>query len=447
MNIQQHHRPGSAKAGWSEIEITPPLGIILGGRGMVLSQAEAVKAPLLGQVLALEDVRGKRLLLVSLDLIALSTSLASLMQLRLAAVAGVLPHEVILNCSHTHSGPMTHFDEYATLLTKPENLVRYEPWLVDQMALAAAGAIQHLAPASVHRHRGTSDIGINRRHIGPDGKVTMGPNPHGCYQPELFLLDVVQNESGARCLAFSYACHPVIEYGWAPKLLSPDFPGAARAALKERFTPATHTQFFQASCGNIRPRTLSDFECGTFRGSQCGDAEQVGLQLAQDVAKTLQTPPERLELKLSAAETWALVPKEMTAPLTRENLEAAVTQGGAVGEAARYWLECGLGAQEVASVIPWPIGLFSLAAHCSVAWFGGEPFAEWTALLRRELADPELIVWGYTGRSAGYLPMDEHLAEGGYETKTGSFRKLGPQLLSTGINAAITEAFLRLRKR
>ncbi len=415
---------------------------------MVLSEAATLKVPLVGQVLALEDSRGKRLLLVSLDLIGISSALCMAMQVRLGAVAGVSPEAVVINVSHTHSGPMTHFDEFATLLSKPRNLVEYEVWLVDQMALAAGEAVGRLASATVDCYLGRCDIGINRRRFGPDGKVGMGPNPEGVYRPELFLLDLVQSESGARCLAFSVACHPVIEVGWAPTLVSPDFPGEARAALKERFGEALHTQFFQAACGNIRPRILADLGQGVFRRCESGDAEKVGRELAQAVEETLQTPPERLKLELAVAETWAVLPKEMTVAYTREDLEAFVEQKGARGEAARYWLECHPKAHSFAETVPWPVGIFSLTPNCRIAWFGGEPFAEWQELVRQTLGDERVIIWGYTGKCAGYLPLDENLPEGGYEVSgTGLFRKTGPRPLGPGINAAIAEAFRRLDER
>jgi len=415
---------------------------------MVLSEADAKKAPLLGQVVILEDPRGQRLVLASLDLIALGGPLCATMQLRLACVAGVSPEAVILNSSHTHSGPFAHYDESATLLPKPRNLIDYELWLVDQMASAAGEALRHLAPATVDRYLGECHIGINRRRPGVDGQVAMGPNPEGVYNPELLLFDIVQPESGARCLAFSHACHPVIDVGWNRTLLSPDFPGEAREALKERFGSGIQVQFFQAACGNVRPRLLSDFEKGSFRPSADGDARKIGQELAQAVEATLRSEPQRLALELASVAGWALVPKKMSVHLTREDFETMVEQGGARGEAARYWLERGVGAQELAAIVPWPVGIFSLAPDCRIAWFGGEPFAEWQAFLRRSLHDPGLIIWGYTGPSAGYLPCDEHLAEGGYEVSVvGPFRKTGPRPLGPGIDAAMATAFVQLKER
>ena len=66
----------SAVAGWAEIEITPPLGIGLGGRGGPETLAKKVLDPLFAQVLFLQDVKGTGFVLVSFDLVSLPHDLS-----------------------------------------------------------------------------------------------------------------------------------------------------------------------------------------------------------------------------------------------------------------------------------------------------------------------------------------------------------------------------------
>ncbi|MGI8964540.1 MAG: hypothetical protein ACR2H1_00440, partial [Limisphaerales bacterium] len=95
----------SATAGWSEIEITPPLGIALGGRGAPSTTAKKILDPLFAQVLFLKDAKGTGFILVSLDLVGMSHKLSEEIRLALAHELGVEWNLILLNWSHTHSGP------------------------------------------------------------------------------------------------------------------------------------------------------------------------------------------------------------------------------------------------------------------------------------------------------------------------------------------------------
>ncbi len=425
-----------SRAGWSRIEITPPLSIPLGGRGMVLSEATETCAPLVAQVLVLEDASGSRLLLVSLDLIGLSPAQTHTLRKQLASLAGCPPQAVILNCSHTHSGPFTHFDDFATHQPRPAALAAYDRQLADALCACTADALERLGPATVHRHDGTTAIGINRRRMGADGKVSAGPNPEGAYAPELLVLDIVQPATGARCVAYSAACHPIIDCGWHRTLLSPDFPGAARDQLQTRLDGA-QVQFFQGACGNVRPRVLAEGE--RFRPCKAEDVAAVATELAADVEQALATPGRPLELVLAAEETWVSLRLDETATPDF----ATLAQGnGAPAEAARYWLE--RPSTLWSRWKPWHIGLITLGPGCRIAWTSGEPLAEWQPLVREWLADPALTLWGYVGEGSGYLHADRHLPEGGYETGTVLYRLIGPWPLAPGIDAALKAAFRQL---
>src|SRR5688572_21292917 len=70
-------------AGWAEIDITPPLGIALGGRGGNYVLAKQVVDPLLAQVLLLQDDNGARFALLSVDLVGLPHDLSDRLRLSL----------------------------------------------------------------------------------------------------------------------------------------------------------------------------------------------------------------------------------------------------------------------------------------------------------------------------------------------------------------------------
>ena len=131
------------------------------------------------------------MLWVSMDMIGMSYHATAEFRYELMAATGIPFDAIVINASHTHSGPMTGFEGYATLQPKPEQMQVYETGLIAKTVLMAHEAIARLAPAKVSVHRGLSDIGINRRRRDPAGQMGMGPDPEGFYNRDLWLLDVV----------------------------------------------------------------------------------------------------------------------------------------------------------------------------------------------------------------------------------------------------------------
>ena len=173
----------TARAGWAEIETTPPLGLPMGGRGPRFTPGRAVLDPLIAQATVLEDSGGNRTLWISVDLVGLSPVIAEPLRYDLSALTGIPIEAVILNYSHTHSGPMGGFEGYATPLPKPTELHAYDESLCRNIIHVALAAVENLQPVTVTEYRGASRVGINRRRKGPSGETGMGPDPGWSTQP------------------------------------------------------------------------------------------------------------------------------------------------------------------------------------------------------------------------------------------------------------------------
>ncbi|MBT5872937.1 MAG: hypothetical protein HOH43_05915, partial [Candidatus Latescibacteria bacterium] len=205
----------SARAGWSRIEITPPLGLPMGGRGVRFTPGASVLDPLEAHVTYIEDATGSRLLLVSLDLIGLSLGSSILLRNDLSSLTGTPCDAVILNFSHTHSGPMTNIDKYATLIPETAAMAAYDLWLQQTICSAAVVAQKSCVAVTISARNGESWIGINRRNRDDTGTMGLRPNETGYINPDLGILELRAEGSTARCLLFSYGCHPVMVYGYS----------------------------------------------------------------------------------------------------------------------------------------------------------------------------------------------------------------------------------------
>ncbi len=434
----------TARAGWAEVETTPPLGLPMGGRGPRFTPGAHILDPLCAQATVLEDSRGKRTLWISADLIGLAPVIAEPLRYDLSALTGIPVEAVVLNFSHTHSGPMGGFEGYATTVPKPRELHAYDETLCRNIVRAALTAVDNLQPVAVTEYRAASAVGINRRRKSPSGKIQMGPNPDGVHNPDLWLIDVSATESDDRCVVFSYGCHPVIVYGYAWDGISADYPGVCRAKLRSDLGANVHCQFIQGLAGNIRPRVLADLDRGRFRKPTPADTAAAGTELAGDIIRALRNGGTELDLNIAAVQGRFLAPRDQAGIPPVDHWRSLLESDDELSRnLAGYWvarLESGV---PPVKVVPWPVGLIRLAEGRRIAWIAGEVLAEWLDLVRTWLNDPDLIAWGYCQEGRGYLPTDELLPEGGYEVdRANAYTVTGPGPFSEGLDAAARETFL-----
>lgn len=439
----------SGKAGWAQIDSTPPLGLPMGGRGPRFSPGVEVLDPLAAQAVVLEDGKGERAVWISIDMIGMTWQRTSGLRQELSAMTGIPFEAIVINFSHTHSGPMSGFEGYATTMAKPAELEAYESDLMTRCIKMVLDAVGRTQEVTVCAHRGTSEIGINRRRRNPDGKMGMGPNPEGHYNPDLWVLDLTASSSDDRCVLFNCSCHPVMVYGFAWDGISADFPGVCRNRLAESLGPNLHAQFVQGFAGNVRPRQLADLEAGTFRKSTPEDVALAGNQLADDVLSTIASGGSRLELDMAHASGFAMVPRDHSAlpPLSHwETL--AESDEELERNLGTYWSERLRSGIPPVRFLPWAVGLIRLAPGHQIAWLANEVLAEWLPLLREWMNDPNLIGWGYCQDGRNYMPTDALIGEGGYEVdRANTYSKYGPGPVAVGINEATRKTFSELADR
>ncbi len=435
------------EAGWSEVDITPPLGIALGGRAGPGTKASQVRDSLGAQILILKDARGTEFVLVSFDLVGLPHDLSDRIRTRIVHELGAEWNLVVLNFSHTHSGPYVLRSLMAGVGPPPENEVDYFKMLEERIESAVKRAAKAMKTVEVETFAGKSTIGINRRGKNEQGERGLIPDPNGPFDENLWVMKVTPKDGSAPAVLFSYACHPVIVYGFAPSVISADFPGVARNRLKEALGTNTHPQFVQGFAGNVRPRELADVEHNRFRTAQSSDVQKVGGELAAAVLTALKSSGQKLELRIAGTSDRPFLPRGN--PPSREVYEKMRTEGIANTNeyflgVSDYWLKRYDSGEGFARGDVWSLGLIRLADDQWIVHSGGEPCVEWRAKISQWLAPLKIVPWGYCQESKSYLPTEALLPEGGYEVlQSNEARESTPAPFAPGIENAVHDSLLR----
>ncbi|HSU57576.1 MAG TPA: hypothetical protein VLT36_26275 [Candidatus Dormibacteraeota bacterium] len=437
----------AAQAGWAEVDITPPLGIGLGGRGGPDTVATKVLDPLYAQVLFVKDAKGTGFVLVSFDVVALPHDLSDKLRFDIVNELGVDWNLIVLNASHTHSGPYMIRSLIAGLGPPPEIERDYFQALEAKIVTATRAAAKALQPVRVEVFHGTSDIGINRRGTNQLGKMTMLPNAAAPYDDKVWVLKLTPTNGRPPAIIFSCACHSVIAYGFAYSALSADWPGATRNALHDALGTNIHVQFVQGFAGNIRPRVVANLEHNRFRPSKPEDLKKAGADMAKSITDAMQSHGESLSMDLAGTSDRPFLPRGEPPPRAfydkmRETAEAA-TNKFRVG-VADYWLSRYDAGYGFARGDAWSLGLIRLADNQWIVHSGGEPVIEWREKMQKWLAPLNIVTWGYSQEAKSYLPTEALLPEGGYEVlDSNEARASTPAPYAPGIEAAIRESLLR----
>src|SRR5690625_1416660 len=94
------------KAGVSRIDITPKEPMWMAGYGSRTSPSEGTLHPIWIKALALEDASGHQSVLVTADLVGWPKGLSDSVRKEAEERFGLSKSQIILNSSHTHTGPV-----------------------------------------------------------------------------------------------------------------------------------------------------------------------------------------------------------------------------------------------------------------------------------------------------------------------------------------------------
>jgi neutral ceramidase len=430
------------QAGAARVVITPPLGVPLAGYFMAEGRKETAREvhdDLYARALVLHDGKST-LAIVTADLIALGDEELAMVREEVQRKAGIAPADLMLACTHTHSGPVVHPFPPSEIVPgqADADYFRLLPRLIASAVAMAAG---RLRPARIGAGKGSSSININRREKLPDGSLRglpyLGRNPDGIHDRELGVLRVDDALSGKPlAVLLSYACHPVV---LGPNSeISADYVGYTLNFLERSLGAGALALFANGAQGDmnpiIHPGSFADAErLGLTLGAE---ALQVTLctQTAEDVR--LATATRRVELPLNPAST----PERQRAYISFLQQEHA--RFTRESDALRAWdIEMRLDvatyrlyhreqlrhtymAAEVSA-----FGIHAQGAGIGLVAEPAELFCEYGMQARKSSPFSNTLVLGLANGFIGYVPTPDVYTEGGYESEATNVAPQAGELL------------------
>ncbi len=383
---------GVLRAGTATKDITPKRPVMLAGYASRKELSQGVHDPLSVRVVAFEQ-NGKKLVLVSTDIVGFYGGTAASMRKAILGACGLQPAELFLAAIHTHSAPIVSLGEKV----HPNN-VEYTKWLETQLVAAVREALAHSYPVQIAVGSGSSPVGVNRREPVKDAagktRVQLGRNPAVLTDREVQVLRVSRAESGdLAAVVFAYATHSTA-MGPHNYLVSGDVHGLAAQFLEKYLAGGVVAPAFAGASGDIDPwvRVLPKFR--TEKG-WVPEAVLMGTMLGEEVASVLEGGTK----KPSPSGPIKTVFKTLALPLEqRVNFDASTGS-----ESPEFNLTVGR------------------VGDVAIVGLGGEVFNDIGKAIKAASPFPHTLIITHCNGAAGYLPTKEACPAGGYGVDNSPF--------------------------
>ena len=441
---------GEFKAGFSRVDITPPLGVYMPGY-YEARHAKEVLDPLQINCVAFSD-GAKTALVMQFDTEALSDFVANRMRDAIVKATGVNRDAILLHASHTHDGgQLTQgADGGASANTGVEPLTDlYSKMATTRAADAAVEAIRDLKPAKLSYQRSVAKrISFGRRYLMKDGKVRTNPGtnnpdivkPAGEPPDETVQVLRIDREDGLPICVINFQTHPDVVGG---ETITADWPGLTRTVFEGATLGNALCMVINGTQGDVNHCNVLP-KPGELNGLK-RDFDDVdrGYDHAWHMANVIASAALSVWMKTIPLESGDIkfacenvrVPAQKAKDMDEKNLAWAkdVCAKHAAGRDAELpWKEMEL-TTEVARAAricrmanhadyhDLPIYAISVGKSLAFGGFPGEPFNDIGKAVKKASPFTLTILSCLTNGSRGYFPFSDSFKEGGYEAATSPF--------------------------
>jgi len=420
------------KVGIARGIITPEEPIWLAGYASRNHPSEGTLVDLWVKVLAIEDAKGKKAVLITSDLLGFPKKMSDRIRNQIAIKYGLTRSQIILSYSHTHSGPVLMdalFDIYPLDEKQLKVIREYSDDLEKKIVALTGEAIRAMVPAQVFSQNGVTRFQVNRRNNN-EATITAQSDLKGPNDYAVPVLKMTDTSGNLMAIAFGYACHATVLDIYR---FSGDYPGFAQIEL-EKLYPGVTAMFFQGAGADQNPLPRRTVPL----------AQQYGRELAAAVDRVLNENMKKLDPSISTA--YSEVNLTFSTPPSKDSLIRIENEAeGYQKRWATNQLETLRKTGSLLTSYPYPVQIWKLGDQAIIA-LGGELVIEYSIELKK-LFGPEIFVLGYVNDDMAYIPSETILKEGGYEGESSQMVYGMPAKWNSDIQVKIREEINKLAEK
>ena len=384
------------KAGAARISITPTTPMWLNGYAGREAPATEGIHEIWAKALVIEENKNSRVIFVTTDLLGLSHEVVEAVYKALAAKYGINRSQLIMNASHTHSGPVVWpcLDVIHDFnLTDQGTVAAYSHTLTDKIIKVVVDAMSKLEPAKLYSGHGTAGFAINRRNLRDH-------NNNGSTDHDVPVLKVATPAGKMLAVLFGYACHNTTLVD-DNHLFNGDYAGFAQIEI-EKNNPGAVALFLMGCGGDQNPEPRGTVALATKYGKELSDAVQTAMTGAmKSVNAPVRTSYVNTDLNFGPFDL-AMYQKDITG------------DNKYFQRRAKLMLEAYNKGWDV-SKFHYPIQAVRFGSDLTVLALSGEVVVDYSLKAKKEFAGENLFVAGYCNETTCYIPSKRVLKEGGYE--------------------------------
>ncbi|NHE56528.1 hypothetical protein [Cyclobacterium plantarum] len=400
--------PKPLNVGLARVIITPETLVRLTGYSSRDVPFEAVHHDLWAKAMAFGDEKKGYRIIITVDLLGIPHRITEKVREALSKEIGILPANLSICASHTHSGPqigniVSHFHKPLD----PDELAEialYAMGLVPKLKDLAMDAIANATPSLVSHSKGEVGFAINRR---------TSINPNGVTDHSLPVMKITDMKGETKAVLVNYACHAVT-LGPLNNVVHGDWVGEAQLQMEENLPPGAMAMVV-IGCGadqNSSPRMNTDNP-----EMDLVYAKDQGKQIADEVQRLLATNDwkgigQLPEGKMKYVElTFATMPDP-------KKLAADAKGSGRTSNYSLLLLGRMARSGDIPEKIDYPIQVWDFGKELVMIFMAGEVVVDYALRLKQELGEDRVWVNAYANDMPCYIPSLRILREGGYEAET-----------------------------
>ena len=427
------------KVGFGRTDITPGLGVRLGGYGVEERPAEEIFDNLHSTAMVLEQDNTKAVI-INLDWICIEEHWVEQIRSDINKRTGIIKENISVCTIHTHSAPNT-LNFWGWGNSEDE----YISSVLPEISRSVDIAIEDLQKVEIGIAATESLVGVNRRGIGKDNGFNFVGDPNGSLDSTMTVIHF-KNKSGNSGILVHYGAHCTAM--GCNRMVSRDWTGVMKDRIESQFNAPV--LFLNGAIGDIGPRTNVCRDGGFSAGGGDGveSVREVGYRAATDALRALISIKEwRRDFQLNILVEDIFLPYAPLEPL--EKAEAAKIewedrQNEFGTPMCEYMHACSVIETHKKALLEGRSFTQTITQIGPVAIvpMPGEIFSGISLRIRQQSPFQYTLCSSVSNGSLCYFPTREARHRGGYETWVG--KATGAYLFADNIDDALVEENTKL---